>query len=160
VTSIATDTADNVGSEVLLLRAVIFTMSDLPAVLTCLVLVVTQGTVEGGQLTKLVALEFVLTLGDRSSLGHGQDSRLMEKASIVELLSHRFNDVVDEFLGLVDLLLGVGHDETVQVLLLVARVSSIGASFAFLDGTLAANGNLGSRLRLHLLQCVTTRSNE
>jgi hypothetical protein len=43
-------------------------MTNLTTVLAGLVLVVTKGTVEGGKLTKLVALEFVLAFRDRSSL--------------------------------------------------------------------------------------------
>ncbi len=36
-----------------------------------------------------------------------------------------FDHVVNKLLGLVDLLLGVGHDETVQVFILIRAVSSI-----------------------------------
>jgi hypothetical protein len=43
-------------------------MADLTTVLTGLVLVVTEGTVEGSKLTKLVALEFVLAFGNGGSL--------------------------------------------------------------------------------------------
>jgi hypothetical protein len=68
VTSLSTDAADDARSEVLLLRAVVFAMADLAAVLAGLVLVVTKGTVESGKLTKLVTLELVLALGNRSSL--------------------------------------------------------------------------------------------
>lgn len=39
-------------------------------VLTSLVLIVTEGTVESSQLTQLVALELVLAFGDRSSLAN------------------------------------------------------------------------------------------
>lgn len=66
--SIAANTTDDVGRKVLLLRTVIFAMTDLAAVLACLVLVVTQSTVQGGKLTKLIALQFILTLGNRRSL--------------------------------------------------------------------------------------------
>jgi hypothetical protein len=41
-------------------------------VLASLVLVVAESTVEGSQLTKLVALEFVLTLGDGCGLADNQ----------------------------------------------------------------------------------------
>jgi len=92
VTSITADTADNVGSVVLLFRAVIFAMTDLTAVLAGLVLVVTKGTVQSGKLAKLVPLELVLAFRDRSS---------------------RLYDIVDELLRLVNLLLCIGHDETV-----------------------------------------------
>lgn len=65
---VTADTADNVGSVVLLLGAIIFTMTDLAAVLAGLVLIITQGTVEGSKLTELVTLELVLAFRDRSSL--------------------------------------------------------------------------------------------
>lgn len=68
VTSLTTDTADDAGREVLLLWTIVLAMTNLTTVLAGLVLVVTKGTVEGGKLTKLVALEFVLAFRDRSSL--------------------------------------------------------------------------------------------
>jgi hypothetical protein len=39
-------------------------MTDFTTVLAGLVLVVSEGTIECGKLTELVALEFVLTFGD------------------------------------------------------------------------------------------------
>ena len=63
MTSVPTDTADDVSSEVARLRAVVFAMADFAAILTGLVLVVAEGTVEGSELAELVALEFVLRFG-------------------------------------------------------------------------------------------------
>lgn len=86
MTSVATDTTDNVGGKVALLGAVVLAVTDLTTyctvrdhekgktggrlltVLASLVLIVTKGTVEGSQLTKLVALKFVLTLRDGCGL--------------------------------------------------------------------------------------------
>lgn len=68
MTSLTTDATDDAGSEVLLLWTVVLAMTNLSAVLTGLVLVVTKGTVEGGKLAELVALEFVLAFRDGSSL--------------------------------------------------------------------------------------------
>jgi hypothetical protein len=68
VTSLSANATDNAGSVVLLLRAVVLAMTDLTTILTGLVLVVSERTVEGGKLTKLVALELVLTFRDGSSL--------------------------------------------------------------------------------------------
>jgi hypothetical protein len=68
MTSVATDTANDVGSEILGVRAVILAMANFAAVLASLVLVVTKGTVEGGKFTQLVSLELVLALGDGGSL--------------------------------------------------------------------------------------------
>ena len=47
-------------------------MTDLAAVLTGLIFVVTESTVERGKLAQLVSLELVLAFGDRSSLGVNQ----------------------------------------------------------------------------------------
>lgn len=68
VSSITTGAANNTGSVVLFLGAVILAVADLTAVLASLVLVVTEGTVQGSKLTELVTLELVLTFGNRSSL--------------------------------------------------------------------------------------------
>lgn len=68
VAGIAADAADDVGSEVLPLGTVVLAVSDLPAVLASLVLIVTQRAVQGSKLAELVPLQFVLTLGDRGSL--------------------------------------------------------------------------------------------
>lgn len=64
VTCITAHTADDAGGEVLLLRTVIFAMTDLTAVLACLIFVITECTVESGQLTQLVTLELVLAFGN------------------------------------------------------------------------------------------------
>lgn len=68
MSSLATDTADNASGKVLLLRAIVFAMTDFTTVLACLVLVVAESSVECGELTELVALEFVLTFWNRCSL--------------------------------------------------------------------------------------------
>lgn len=60
VASIATDSADNVGGVVLLLRTLPFPVANLPTVLTGLVFIVTQSTVQCSKLSKLVALQLVL----------------------------------------------------------------------------------------------------
>jgi hypothetical protein len=59
--------------------------------------------------------------------------------------TNRLNDIVDQLFGLVDLVLGVGHDEAVEILLLVAGMGSIRTSFALLDGALSTDGDLGAR---------------
>ena len=69
VTRLATNTADDARGEVLLLRAIILAVTNFTTVLTGLVLVVAEGTVERGKLAQLVTLELVLAFRDRSSLG-------------------------------------------------------------------------------------------
>lgn len=49
--SIATDTANDIGSEISLFRAVVLAMSNLTAVLARLVLVIAESTVEGSEFT-------------------------------------------------------------------------------------------------------------
>jgi hypothetical protein len=87
-----------------------------------LILVVSQRAVERREFSELVSLELVLALGDGCS---------------------GFNDIVDERFGLVDLLFGIGHDQTMQVFFLVAGVSGVRSSFAFLDRAFASDGDLG-----------------
>jgi len=74
--------------------------------------------------------------------------------------TYRLNNVVDELLRLVDLLLGIGHDQAVQVFLLVAGVSCVRSSFALLHGAFATNRDLCARFGLHLLERVSTRADE
>jgi hypothetical protein len=68
VTSIATNATNDVCGEVALFGAVVLAVTNLTTVLTCLVLVITKGTVESCELTELVALELVLAFGDGSGL--------------------------------------------------------------------------------------------
>jgi hypothetical protein len=81
-------------------------------------------------------------------------------ADIQERVTYRLNDVVDQLLRLVDLVLGVGHDQAVQVFFLVAGVSCVRASFALLDRALATDSDLGAGLGLHLLERVATGADE
>lgn len=104
-------------------------MADLAAILASLVFVIAKSTVERGKLTELVALEFVLTFGDGSSL---KVRISVQEGSVVNLqCTYRFDDVVNQFLGLVDFLFGIGHNKAVQVFVLVAGVSGVRFSFSF-----------------------------
>lgn len=137
--SIATDTTDDVRSEVTLFGTVILAVSDLTTVLASLVLIVTKGTVKSSQLTKLVTLELVLAFGNGCGC---------------------FNDIVDKLLGLINLFFGVRHNQTVKIFFLVATVSGVRSAFSFFDGAFASNGDLSTGLGLHLFQGVSTRSYE
>jgi hypothetical protein len=157
MTSVAANTTDDVCREVAGLRAVILAVTNLAAILASLVLVITKSTIEGGKLAQLVALELVLAFGNGGSL----DSNVSENRIGVErCVTYCLDDIVDELLRLVDLLFGVGHDQAVQIFVLVAGVSSVRLALAFFDGAFAANGDLGAGLVLHLLERVTTRSNQ
>ncbi len=82
---IATNTTDDIGSEIALFRAVIFAMADLTTclifsvcseqswvfaltILASLILIITKRTVESSKLTELIALQLVLTFGDGGGL--------------------------------------------------------------------------------------------
>lgn len=65
---VATHSANDAGSEILLLGAVVLAVSYLATVLASLVFIVTQSSVQSSELTELVTLQFVLALGDGSSL--------------------------------------------------------------------------------------------
>lgn len=91
MSGVATDTTDDVGSEVALLWTIVLAMADLTAILACLVLIVAQGTVQRGKFTKLIPLELVLPFRDGGS---------------------SLDDIVDELLRFVDFFFGIGHDQT------------------------------------------------
>jgi hypothetical protein len=155
MSSLATNTTDDVARDVHPLWTVVLAMTNLAAVLACLVLVISKSSVKGGELTELVALEFVLAFGDRGSLDsqYGHNKR-------VDLETYRLNHIVNKLLRLVDLVLGVGHDQTVEIFFLVAGVSGVRSSFTLFDGAFAADRNLCARFGFHFLQRVSTRANK
>jgi hypothetical protein len=65
---ISTDATDDIGCEVALFWAIVLSVTNLAAVLACLILIVSKSTVECCKLAKLVALELVLAFGNRGSL--------------------------------------------------------------------------------------------
>lgn len=64
VTCITANTTNDAGGEILLLRTVVFAMTDLTTVLACLIFVITECAVQSGQLAQLVAFQLVLTFGN------------------------------------------------------------------------------------------------
>ena len=62
------DTADDVSSEVALLRTLILPVTDVAAVLTDLVLIISEGSIEGGKFAELIAFVIVLAFGCGSGL--------------------------------------------------------------------------------------------
>ena len=62
------DTADDVGGEVTLLRAVVLAVTDTTAILADLIFVITKSTIKSGKFTELVTLVIVLTFGSRCGL--------------------------------------------------------------------------------------------
>jgi hypothetical protein len=68
MSGVTADAADDVGSKVALLGAIILAMADIAAVLTNLVFVVTESTVQCRKLAELVPLVIVLTFGSRGRL--------------------------------------------------------------------------------------------
>ena len=74
--------------------------------------------------------------------------------------TYRLDHIVNQLLSLVDLLFRIGHDQAVQIFVLVAGVGSVRFPFPFFHGALAADGDLGLGLGLHLFQSVAARSDE
>lgn len=66
--SVSTDTTDDVGGKVALFWAVVLPVADLTTVLAGLVLIITESTVKSSKLSKLVALELVLSFWNGCSL--------------------------------------------------------------------------------------------
>ena len=104
-----------------------------------MIFVVTQSTVECREFTELVSLKLVLTFWDRGGLVIISQQTYWNGA----LVTFRFYHIVDEFLGFVDLLFGVGHDQAMQVFFLVAGVSCVRSTFSFFDGSFATDGDFG-----------------
>ena len=67
---------------------------------------------------------------------------------------------MDELLGFCNLFLGIGHDQEVKVLVLVACMRSVRLDITLLDRALSTNGDLGLRLGFHVFQSVTTGTDE
>ena len=68
MSSAPTDTADDVSSKIALLRALILPVTDVAAVLTDLVLIISKGSVESSKFAKLIAFVIVLAFRCGSSL--------------------------------------------------------------------------------------------
>jgi len=78
VASTSTDTTDDISSEVALFWAVIFTVTKATAILADLILIITKGTVQSGELAKLIALVIVLSFRGGGRL---QQPSVMETSS-------------------------------------------------------------------------------
>jgi len=75
-------------------------------------------------------------------------------------MTYRLNNIVDQLLCLVNFLFSICHDQAMQILFLVRSVSSVGASFAFLYGSLSTNSNFCTGFCFHFLQGVSTGPNQ
>ncbi len=65
--------------------------------------------------------------------------------------TYSLNDVMNQLLGLIDLLLSIGHNQAMKIFLLVAGMSGVRTTFSFLHGTLSTDGDLGSGFCFHFL---------
>lgn len=70
------DTTDDVSSKVALLRALILPVTDVAAVLTDLILVVSKGSVKCGKFAKLITLVIVLAFRCGSGLISKNEPRI------------------------------------------------------------------------------------
>jgi hypothetical protein len=125
----STEMTDNVGGKVALLGTIILAMATVTAILAYLVLIVSQGTVKRSEFTKLASLVIVLAFGSGSS---------------------SFDNLVNQVHTSVNLILGLCHDKTVEILFGVICIC-IRSALALLDTSLASNTNLGTTLPLHPL---------
>jgi hypothetical protein len=90
----------------------------------------------------LVSLELVLAFWYRGSLFVSVGERLQRARKD----AYRLDNVVHKFLGFVNLLFRICHDQTMKILFLVASVSGVRSAFSFLDRAFASNSNLGTGL--------------
>lgn len=84
----------------------------------------------------------------------------MQSVQVGTDVTYRFDDIVNQLLRLVDLLLRVRHDQTMEILLLVAGVSCVRTSFALFHRAFATDSDLRTGLGLHLLQSIASRANK
>jgi hypothetical protein len=75
-------------------------------------------------------------------------------------VTYSLNNLVNELFGFCNLLLGIGHNQAVEVLVLVAGMGSIGLALTFLDGAFSTNRDLGQRFGFHVFQSVSTGTDE
>lgn len=68
VACITAGAANDTRGVVLLLGTIVLAVANLTTILASLVFVVAKGTVQSSKLTQLVALQFILTFGDRCGL--------------------------------------------------------------------------------------------
>jgi len=70
------DTADDVSSKVALLRTLILPVTDVAAILTDLVLIVSESSIESGKFAELIAFVIVLAFGCGSGLISKDEQRV------------------------------------------------------------------------------------
>jgi hypothetical protein len=153
----AAEPADNVGGVVALFRAVILAVTDVPAILADLVLVIAKRAVECGELAQLVPLMVVLTLGGRGSLSVMSEQFI--RAEKEEKKTYRLDDLVDQVDTGPDLLHIFASDKTMEFFLGIVG-EGFGPCLALLDGALSADTDLRPGFTLHLFERVTTRANQ
>lgn len=153
--SAAANAADDVGGEVALLWTVIFAMTESSAVLADLILVVTQGTVQRREFTKLVALVIVLTF--RGGSGLKRMVSMNERGIVV--CAHRFNNSVNHLDASCDLILRVSHDQAMQIFFSVIS-KLIRFTLPFLNAAFAPNTDFRATVPFHLLQTIAARADQ
>lgn len=158
MSSATANATDDVGGKVLLLGAVVLTMTDATTIFADLVLVVAESTIEGCELAKLVALVIILAFGSRRGL-ETQDRSVKFNGEAKKRIAYRLNNLIDHFHTSSDLLLRFSEDQAMEVLLSIIG-KLVRASLALLYTALATNADLGPTVPLHLLQTVTTRSDQ
>jgi hypothetical protein len=161
VSSAATHTANDVSSEVTLLRAVVFAVTDATTILADLVFVVTKRTIERRQLAKLVALVVILALRCRSSLKQHGDQRQNAYPNTldIEIVTYSLDNSVNQPDTGNDFFIRVGQDKAMQVLFSILS-ELIWTGLALFNASLSADTDFCATLFLHLLQAVSTGTHE
>jgi len=85
------DTADDVSSEVALLGTLILPVTDVAAILADLILIVSEGSIEGSKFAELIAFVIVLAFG----CGSGLISKGQQRVEITRRQTHSFDNPVD-----------------------------------------------------------------
>ena len=150
------DTADDVSSEVALLRTLILPVTDVAAILTDLVLVVSEGSVEGSKFAELIAFVIVLAFGCGSGLISKSEQRI---GSTLRRATHGFDNPVDQPHAGNNLFLSVSCNKTMEIFLRVLGIL-IRPGLSLFNAALPSDANLGAAISLHLLQTVTARTDK
>jgi len=150
------DTADDISSEVALLGALILPVTDVAAILTDLILIVSEGSIKGSEFAELIAFVIVLAFG----CGSGLISKSEQRVEITRRkATHGFDNPVDQPHAGNNLFLSVSCNKTMEIFLGILGVL-IRPGLPLLDAALPSDANLGAAVSLHLLQTVTARTDK
>ena len=150
----ATNPADDIGSKITLLWAIVFAVANTTTILTDLILIVAKCAVECSQLPELVAFVVILTLWSRSGL-----LTVRKESRRCIYITYSFNHFVDHFDARGNLLVRVGDNKTMEILLCVFGVL-VWSRFSFLHTALATDADFSTAVPFHLFQAISSGAHE